>query len=115
VGGGGETLRTGDGGKTEIRQRSTGAADVRGVVVASAGQGPLGWPSDGGDEGDVEEKRASGRGGIWATRSDTGGGEGEGLAGTAGMLATRLLVGVLCRMSQICCFASGGNWAWVSG
>ena len=83
-------MRAGDGGETEIGRRSTGAADVRGVVVASAGQGR-------------------------ATRSDTGGGEGEGSAGAADVLATRSLVGVLCRMSQICCFASGGNWARVSG
>jgi len=88
---------------------------VRGVVVASAGQGPLGRLSDGGNEGNVEEKRASERGGILATRSDADGGEGEGSAGAAGMLATRSLMGVLCRMSQICCFASGGNWARVSG
>ena len=109
------TLRIGDGGETEIGQRSTGAADVRGVVVASAGQGPLGRPRDGSDEGDVEEKWASKRGGIRATRSDAGGGEGEGSAGAAGVLTTRSLVGVLCRMSQICCFALGGNWARVSG
>jgi len=63
---------------------------VRGVVVASAGQGQV-------------------------MRSDAGGSEGEGLAGAAGVLATRSLVGVLCRMSQICCFASGGNWARVLG
>jgi len=42
VNGGDGTLRIGDGGETEIGRRSTGAADVRGVVVASAGQGPLG-------------------------------------------------------------------------
>ena len=90
-------------------------ADVRGIVVASAGQGPLGQPSGGGDEGNVKEKWALERGGILATRSDADGGEGEGSAGAAGMLATRLLMGVLCRMSQICCFALGGNWAWVSG
>jgi len=92
-----------------------GAADVRGVVVASAGQGPLGRPSDGSDEGDVEEKWASERGDIQAMRSDADSGESEGLAGAAGVLAMRSLMGVLCRMSQICCFASGGNWAWVSG
>jgi len=88
---------------------------VRGVVVASAGQGPLGQPSNGGDKGDVKEKQASERGGIWATRSDADGGEGEGSAGAASMLAMRSLMGVLCRMSQICCFALGGNWARVLG
>jgi len=88
--GGGEILQISDGSKTEIGWQSMGVADVRGVVVASAGQGQ-------------------------ATRSDTGGSEGEGLAGAASMLAMRSLVGVLCRMSQICCFVSGGNWAWVSG
>ena len=71
---------------------------MRGVVVASAGQGPLGRPSDGSDEGDVKEKWASGKGGGQAMRSNAGGGEGEGSAGAAGVLATRSTgeVGISC-------------------
>ena len=69
---GGETeigrLGTG-GGRTERGWSETGATGVRDVVVAMR-RGPLGLLNDGGDEGDVEGKRASGKGGVLYGRRD---------------------------------------------
>jgi len=129
VGGGGETLQAGGSGSTDNERRIVGTAEVGGVGVASARQGPLGRPSDGGK----------------ATRSETGDGVGAGAADRAGALATKSVdkVGVsgvggggvqagdegaggiselwaacgsgLCRMSRISCLKSGGNLARTSG
>ena len=47
-------MQGGDGGDTEIGWWSAGVADVQGTGVASAHQGPLGRPSDGSAEGEIE-------------------------------------------------------------
>ena len=73
AGGGGERLRAGCSGDTENEWRIVGIAEVGGVGVVSAQQGPLGRPSDGGE----------------ATRSETGDGAGVGAADRAGALATK--------------------------
>jgi len=130
VGGSSEMLQAGSSGDTENEQWIAGMAEVGGVGVASAQQGHLGRPSDGGratrsKTGDGTGVGAVDRAGALAARSVSGvstlgmGGEdalagGEGAGGASELWAVDCGSG-LCRMSQICCLKLGGKLAWTSG